>query len=479
MKFIKHSDNAVGIELVAKEIVNLEMNKLIFVDGERNRGKITVYPSFNVDGVTTIIKPNFVVVILPDEMNMSVEVVRIKNKVEELYILISDQFPEAERAKAYHALETGSLGFTTTKTKHSLTNTLYNEKQNSDADRRIVENSSCTPISKIVGARITWIFYTMNQILCDIQSHKRAIHLSSQLVTIFYDNGNTTIFSNFHLLLDNFLLVDFTFLKNMIDLTSIGKMDKTFFRALPDGKIKSYFLQHCQKYFKMPEFHSSWVKGPHTILICEKRKAGFEIMKHLGNFSIYEEMCCSDTAYIQEITQPLWRVKYYEIQIYNDEIDSNRCVKCLTPLYDDVYGVFSNTKTKMCRSYCAICMHTKFNCSLMNLSGERVYKETDTIARFKYPKSAKEIIDTIPVDNDVKNIYKLSFGKTPQDYILNKKKEDKNKALYLGFRGGLEYFGWDGSFEEFYEYHKEIAPGTTWGNHLKHAKIFYFKSISG
>src|SRR6202012_5510838 len=106
------------------------------------------------------------------------------------------------------------------------------------------------------------------------------------------------------------------------------------------------------------------------MFICSTRGAVYEIIRHLGNWDIFDSSLYLTT--IHNLNMEIYKVDFQNITINNNlrrvrtvitnnELISNDvCCLCNTPLYDDIYLLFLTKNTKQCMAVCRVCMHSRF-----------------------------------------------------------------------------------------------------------------------
>lgn len=486
MRYFCNPDITVAIKDIASEAFNLEAGKICFQKNalleQNTNANAKIYPSFVIDGVCTTIKSNSGFIFVPEYLLDSF-VVHFKNMICDLTKLY-EQVTGKDHLQGYSTLETNVDHFTILKAKHSLDSTISSKFANESVKRRIYVNDSNDKLDKIIGlARFTWVIYTIEQFMIDLTKfYSRNIPIECQLVSIIYDPKKLINLKNGELLINNLTFRNFNICKNLLSVCSYGEINSEFLARYSknNNEILSGYVDSIKKNIIRPEYIPGWEPGELSIHLCEKRRGAFEIIKHLGNKLIYTDTYLP----IFPITQTIYEVNYQDIIIDNssEQKDNNICAHCDTPLYNDIYVVFSDSNIG--KAYCCICLHSKFdvNSRRADISGMPLYNSDNIIARVKYPRTHTQVIEYIESDILVKNIISQSFDPL---YIEN----DNSivKALYLNFQlSNTKYIGWNSSISSFISYitnsnnniHSKFSSKQDFLEYIKNCYIFYYINIT-
>jgi len=228
-------------------------------------------------------------------------------------------------------------------------------------------------------------------------------------------------------------------------------------RAGKEALEKFKDMDHAEKKARLlelsryPEYLSQWndivYDEQNGIKFCRKRGTAFEIMAYFGDFEGSVGMNLSDNnvpIYRFPDSTPVYEEDFKNIIVDNEmhstSIDGrmaqlpnlsrfNRdevCVVCLTPLYDEVYGVIPVRSKIHAYMVCPTCMHYNDE---FNASGT-----TNTILRVKYPVSRESIVKQMKIPDQKKRVLMNATSDSYRD----------GNALYLDYTPGgkFKHIGW-------------------------------------
>jgi hypothetical protein len=444
------------------EMLNFEVGKEVFRNGVRYRtDKPASYPSFTVDGVRTTISTNYGVIYAPNSLDLPEFAKYLK---EEIVAASEDLVRDlkANYEQRYAALETGSDHFTVLKAKNSSHGTSIAKYVYDDIIRRIYVTDGTERLEKIIGARFVWIICPLEILIDNVENYiSPRLPITSQWFSIVYDKYDMLVHPNNTQLEDNLTFRDFRACHNVKSITSWGTIPEDFetmdIEKWPEKYRDSVKL--AQENYKnnkcYPEFVPGFEYSDWEIRLCPKRQGRLEIIRHLGNFTPYARIY---NFPITPLERDVYEVSYHDIRINNSPAESDVCRFCRTPLYDDVYAVFSNASSNECQVYCPVCMHAKFDADgNYQVDGTPLYRETDIIGRFKHNRKVDEVIDTITFTTDgeiIKDILKHSFR---GELTLDAANNSIYRALIFGYTPNcnpesIKYIAWNGPLGKYAQY---------------------------
>ena len=445
MRYISDPNPNKALFKISEECFNIEARKQYFRNNElldSTTGiKIPTYPSFIIDDTKVMMGLSFGFIFIPQKI-IDTFPVDFRSSM----LNISGTFQKKygfDHLQTYSTLETGNDHFTMLKVKNNIGGTYFTEDIYDNCERHIHVNTTCNKIDHPIGhARFTWIIYTLEQFMIDLTNYNnRKIPLIAQLMGVFYDPKKYLNLVDGELRISNVTFKDFAACKSILNLCCYGRIDEMFMKKYSDTTNSSILslLSLINLESKKPEFLPGWYNLDTTIKICNKRKAGFEIIRHFGNISIYQGFTF---VQILPITMQIFVVQYGEVNILND-----KCGKCDTLLYDDVYLSFSNCNSVVCTAYCPICMHAQFDATTglyTNANGTLLYNDSIVLARTKYPVTAESLINKMDVDIIVKNI--LSRIQTDPTYESD---DCLYKPIFIERSKTEKYLGWNGDLFQY------------------------------
>lgn len=485
MKYFCDANYESVLTFMLDEAFNLEVGKIVYENNKllvdiNTINNATNYPSFILDDIKTTLKTNMGFIYVPNVM-IEKFINDFKYSITKMDIEFMNTF-NYDHLQVYSALETMNDHFTVTKVKHNYDQTMIVSKNNTKLHlrRKIYYNKGGDRLEKIIGeSRFTWVIYSLEQFMIDIANYDhRKIPITSQLVSILYDPCKLINLQNNTILIKNLTFRNFHICNNILNIFTYGELTKNYIEHFtkPENMMTTLVLDYLfilRDQMKYPEFLPSWIGTiQYRILLCEKRKAGFEIIRHLGDRNLYPHTWTYFP--INKIENNIYDVSLNDITLYSDH-----CEKCRTPLYDDIYVVFNNKNVTTGTGYCAICLHSWFDelSGVYSYQGIPLYKSTDIIARVKFTRTITEIINMIQVDNIVKNIYLKMYKNSYVEDFSNA----SSKAFYLDFNPDLidadistnnnRYIGWHGTIDSLILY---INNNKKYKNYIKSAQFFSY-----
>jgi len=254
--------------------------------------------------------------------------------------------------------------------------------------------------------------------------------------------------------------------------------------------------KHLEKMGGHPEYIPQWndfARDPnHSLALCPKRSAVFELIRYFGKWDIYEESFNAGMVPLKPIPTVIYNENFHNIIIdpstYKWPMPKTRkklfphtsaygnseiCNVCYTPLYGDVYVVSKDANTIEGYAVCATCMHFD---STTHVADDKV------ILRVSYPTDVYCIIDKTDFIPLKKAIMKHAFNKN----FVNK--DAYNTAIYIGYDPKnpkkYQYIGWSGGLSDLINYMNtkngyyesgDVKKLSTWS---EQAKIFPVRIIN-
>ena len=129
------------------------------------------------------------------------------------------------------------------------------------------------------------------------------------------------------------------------------------------------------------------------------------------------------------ITKDIYYVEFDNITIDNSPNPNDACNRCKTPLYGDIYLLFTDSD-KIATAECPICTHIRYTSieftdpmryyrSNRNNRGFAPYEMAKYLARTKYPKTLDNILEPLDLSKNFKDI--ISCEHVQQQVISNVK----------------------------------------------------------
>lgn len=436
--------------------------------GQRDIKIYESYPQYEVDGVKIVLTPTVGVIYLP--------AADITERAQELYTRMTELTLEYEKEfgtphlSRYAALETGTDHFTVVKCRNNSRATSFMRHVYDDVARSIHLLAPNDKLERIIGkARFTWIITDLNTLIYNIENFRSTrLPLGMQLYSIVYDPYNMLRHPNNTVLFDNITFNDFQVTQHLLAIRSYGALvpgtplppeskpeDPAKLRGINDD------LRYNIEQMVYPEFVPCFSFSDYTIVLCPKRRGALELMYLLGNNADAPYRKLTGTMPIHSINQEIYQVDYQDVVPL---AASDTCNKCQTPLYDDIYGVFPDSRENKCHLYCATCLHSNYyedGRMSYTFDGQPLYKDTNVIARMKYPRGVDDVIDMIPTVlsnldmTPIKDILRASF----YEPIYHEEPVGTPFAvLIIGYDSqsnvtkNIKYVGYNGSVGSFINY---------------------------
>lgn len=451
MRYFNNSDLTAAMPDILSESFNLEAGKIYYKKNVLITDKPESYPSFTVDGVKTTIKTNMGFIFLPERI-MTDFVKSFKAGI----CSMGENFKQKmnfDHLQGYSTLETGNDHFTAFKAKHMMEGITTSEYHYENVKRKIYVNEKNAKLEKVIGnARFTWVLYSIEQFISDLASYEfRSIPISCQLVGIFYDPAKLLSLKDGSLQISNITFKHFEICKNILYICSYGKITPEFLKKYAENAELKTLLDDIQFCQKIPEYLPGWTTqaGETSLMLCEKRKGAFEIIKRLGNKNVYGTNTHIPISPINQMV--------YDIDLKDIVINQDVCFNCETPLYDDIYVIFEDKNSNIGKPVCSICLHSKFDLTshrFLPVSGDYLYAENHVIGRTKYPRTVKQVINMIETDETVKDILLQTFASMYVDLF-----HSSICVMYLNFeynkistQKNVKYLGWNSTVNQFISY---------------------------
>jgi hypothetical protein len=480
---LHHEDEDCLIAHIAGEMFNIETGKYWYNQGKKvEESERKPYPAYKSGYVTASIRASYGVLVLPN-MNYSSRFLQcIADKLEEL----SEEHEQRQgfhHLQSYAALETSNDHFNVTRVKNTLKGTKF------DADailsyQRIFSRQFATldARSRQIGMnRFTWFIFDMDSLIYSIENYpKPTIDSILQLVMIVYDKKGIFKFSNNEFVSHKLSWKDIHITRNFRDVLYLGEVSAKLMTELeargrkllvenptvptpgivnplpspsPGAVLGREFLDLVKEYVehhRRPEFILSSHLSCVALILCPIRRAGFEIIRHLGNWEIYQHSSMVNIP-LHRITNQIFEDDFRNLSIHNPQ--PGKCALCNTPLYEDIYVKLDASTTQEGLAYCSICMHATFTINegkfRHDSQGRCLYTSQDTIIRTRYPVKVVNILLELPVDDLVRDILRACFAKVYWEPL------ESGSALYLGLNEHdsklpeTYYLAWDGTISNY------------------------------
>jgi hypothetical protein len=281
-----------------------------------------------------------------------------------------------------------------------------------------------------------------------------------QLVGILYDAGQMLTIQNNEVMHEQLTLKHTKIGKQFHDVIYAGLVNDELIAKLNTVSATTQLMSDLRSlidsyhiYKKDTHFMLSYQNG--QMYLCPIRKAAFEIIRHLGNWELYNRLIIAPQ--LHKLTQPVSMIDYNKINI------KDICTHCSTPLYDDIYVIQDENSEYI--AYCPICIHSKWLNRMLDTTGTPLYKVNDIIYKTTYPRTAATIIEQLPVDIIVKDILlTLQKNQCTIDNCF------VGRCLYIG--SPVKYIAWSGAFADYINY-TNIAHSPI-KSIIEYANIFAF-----
>lgn len=239
--------------------------------------------------------------------------------------------------------------------------------------------------------------------------------------------------------------------------TNIQKDNMEKFMNMSSDEKKKYLEKMGGHPEYMPQWNDVVYDENHSLALCRKRGAAFELIRYYGKWDIYREAFNTNTIPLKKIHYTIYSDNFHNIiinqtlapkripvnrkQLYprtesfsNEEI----CTCCYTPLYGDIYVIAGRNDEGY--AVCATCMH--YNPFAIGAG--------NTMLRISYPAIIDNIVNRTNFSELKKTIMKQSF-----DRNFTELGASGAAAFYLGYVPGntkIEYIGWSGFLSDFINY---------------------------
>jgi hypothetical protein len=476
MRIIHHmDDDQILINRIAGEMFNIEAGKCIYTQGVENldpKIRNMNYPIYKVSGGKVSIRASYGVLFLPEINNQTLLIGKLSRRIIEISAKYEADMKQCH-LKTHSTLETGSEHFTVVRAKNNLhgTDDLEHDTGSFPQRKFILSPTALNKKNTNIGdgARFIWFIYNIDDLLRSVENYTNPfIEPITQFVGILYDKNNIFTFTDGQLVSEQITFKYTRLGSKYKDILYMGETSPKLIDSLKekikeltpppstqtmneDGtstvsvssnissekqnlerELSSLVSIYNDNYMK-PEFVLSSYLGSSSLMICPVRRGAFEIIRHLGKWSLYQYAI---NISFQSMVNTVYEVNFRDIIINNSlrvpNIHNDICSHCQTPLYDDIYVVFTNTNSREGVAICPTCMHSTFdykhgteNFQQIN-DGKILYSPTEIVARTKYPRTVSSIIDQLQIDKIVKDILNLSFLCVSIEIMQS------SRALYIG-----------------------------------------------
>jgi hypothetical protein len=133
---------------------------------------------------------------------------------------------------------------------------------------------------------------------------------------------------------------------------------------------------------------------------------------------------------IQIYKKPIFKLDFKDIVIENKY--TGKCDSCEALLYQDIYAVFANKNTNVCKAYCHICIHAG--------PGTIILNDSNVLGRTVYPRTLKQVLALTDMHDAVKRFC-----------LVDKKTiEYDNEAIFITL--DKNYLLWSDDIQTLYKY---------------------------
>lgn len=433
------------INYIAGEMFNIEAGEYLYDFGDPKSVKLISYPNFPSENCNIYIEGSMGLVILPGATIKNDLVEKIINK---LKFMSADYKAKNKKSHLdkFSSINTGAEHFSSMKVKR--------KKNVVEFERSIIIGANNILSDGMIyvseRAKFYWLIISMKEFF-DITDNITKSHISAslQLLSIMYDKNKLYNYQNGELISDHMCIKNTNPAQKYIDLSYSGE----FCKALINSKIKEHEKNRDNPTYNMdfsvvrntelisrPEFYISAYSNQYTMKICTIRGSAFEIIRYFPGWEMYKNNIRS----VIPIKKTIYEVQYEDLQINNKEINvetkNDVCVSCHTPLYGWVYAVFYEKPE--CFTVCGVCAHSNFirtpsgyYCSDSGGINICNNNRVRNVAKFLYPKTIMEILDTLPIDSMAKKI--ICAFQDPEDMKIYT--NNKIRTIYVNNKYGEFY----------------------------------------
>lgn len=383
------------IEEITDICFNVEYGKIVYKHNTlavnaNNYRDAENFPVFNSGSFQTYIRAPFGTIYIPNNL-----ISKFVKRFERMIIKKSQIFKTVlgfDHLSSYTTLQTSNGDFISLKAQCQIfkNNSLYRKIKTSNGMENVVD-------CDIHDNRFTWFVNSLESFIENFPNNNDGNRfILYRLFSILYDPYNMFCLTNKEEILRSLTYLDFNIGSNIYKNINTNNTEPI-------------------------DINNDFEKLEHKVVYCDVRKTAFEIIHLLGNSDTYINYINVD---ITEITEPIYEVNFNEIKI-----DIDYCNQCHTPLYGEIYVLFSNIYTNQGIPYCGVCLHAKFDVitNIYNPAGKVLYND-QIIAKTTYPKTINDLIFGSVIDNYLKEfLVQLSSDKHLVDEYEN------YKVIYLNF----------------------------------------------
>ena len=496
MRFIRAAGENL-LSLIAGQMINFETNRKIFVNGTfTSQDEYEPNQTINIDGVKIIIKPVFGLVYVDlseigDYENWVKLLAKRVKLLEELHLNILSKYMQN-----HIQVETGAVGFTSLKIKIATngTKTLHETSFCRDKSTRVIYSCNAASLQSMyerIGiAKFTWLVYPIKKLIDTITNSVTNPDVNGGILSYFtlvydpkyiisnkQDPSQDTIFRDI-------TITDIKYVNKIIPIFTDGelKLENLVKRTKTEPTQHTPGLTSLvNNMFSMKTLvlllgkpsiqilrHPCYIPGLNAnpgfkLMYCKKRFGAIELIRQLGTLYLDPiKDYFNDMFHIPifPLTKEVHNIEYKDVQISNTH-DNTKCNKCNTPLYDKIYVTFDTVDSPICKAYCSVCMHSRYeNEFIIALTAP----DTCTmlcdlpaiIAITTYPRNYNHVIDLVSNDN-IKDILRAMYSinnmiidkyQTPEMVFLNCSpamitNRELDSTVYVGFNNinnYIEYF---------------------------------------
>lgn len=488
MRYIRQTTDDIW-QRIAGEMLNLECGKHFYDRGKwiasTTASAAPAYPEIfdETDSdkrYSVRIKATYGTLYLPDVDSVD-GCRRIIRKIMDIISKEILNHPEVKTAlKSLCTIDTDNQGFTALKAKtiseKCYTNSHYIFEQGSHPPTEFYQRIftwSANPLNAagilwttIPYGRFVWCITPLQELYSFIGRESISSQANMSLVTsIVYDNNDVLTLPDDALWFKSLRLSIFTHFATFKNILAYGDFIGVKFKDLKDinepKEAESHpvsdihdTVKHAWKYYKQekrkvahyPGYIPELYTTKNNIIYSTVFKTAWEIMRWFSPLwckLFTSDQRCAGVNLVREFRESdrkkLYVIDYADVQIINST-SNDKCELCNSPLYEDIYCLFSSKTNNSCKAFCPLCLHACFqrspspfpidlthdnirdNIIIGNEYSEPIYIQdlysVEIIARTQYPRTFDEIVDneiTYPGLNltEYKNIIKLAYHNKP------------------------------------------------------------------
>lgn len=481
MRYIRQTSDVDDVwQRVAGEMLNLECGKHFYTRGKWIASSTsTAYPEIfdetDPDKRYSVrIKATQGTLYIPDIDSID----KCRRIIRKIMDIISKEIlnhPEVKIAlKSLSTIDTDNQGFTALKAKTNsekcYTNSHYIFEQGSHPPTEFYQRVftwSANPLNAanilratIPHGRFVWCITPLQELYSFIGREGISSQANMSLVTsIIYDNDNILNLHDDALWFKSLRLSIFNHFGTFRNILAYGDFAGVKFKDIKNTESSLVSdihdtVKYAWKYYKQEErktaHYPGYIPELHTtkdnIIYSTVFKTAWEIMRWFS--PLWYKLFTLDQRgagvnlvreFRESDRKKLYAIDYADVQIINST-SNDKCELCSSPLYEDIYCLFSSKTSNSCKAFCPLCLHACFqrspnslpvdltpdnirdNISMGNEYSAPLYIQdlynTEIIARTQYPRTFDEVVDneiTYPGLNltEYKNIIKLAYHTKP------------------------------------------------------------------